>query len=145
MKKIISILFYLLCSISINAQHFRYIYTDVDTLDVSNISIGAEEFLINLPTSVIIAYNKDKSKAIVLKNGYLYGKHFEFNVKDDPTRLILWYKNKKLYCGYIQDKRVKTAKYFEAINKEEKDKLSNRIPFIKHIPYYEDNIDSNSR
>ena len=60
-------------------------------------------------------------------------------------KLILWYKNKKLYCGYIYDKRVKTAKYFEAINKEEKDKLSNRIPFIKHIPYYEDNIDSNSR
>lgn len=143
MRKLFIIIFSLM-TICSSAQHFRRIYTNLDTLKVESVSVGVEDYLVNLSTQLIIAYNSDKTKAIVF--GYMFGKHFEYNVKDDSSRLILWYKNRHIYCGYIYDKKSKTAKYFEAINREEKDKLVTKIPFIKHIPsFYDNSSSSNSR
>ena len=143
MRKLLIMIFSLM-TICSSAQHFRRIYTNLDTLKVKSVSIGVEDYLVNLSTQLIIAYNNDKTKAIVF--GYMFGKHFEYNVKDDFSRLILWYKNRHIYCGYIYDKKSKTAKYFEAINREEKDKLVTKIPFIKHIPsFYDNSSSSNSR
>ena len=95
-----------------------------------------ESYSIEAPGKMIIAYNQDRSKAIILRNSYVLGKHFEFEVKEEPNRLILWYKDNHIYCGYIYDKRIKSCDYFEAINNRDKNRLLRRMPFLRGIPSF---------
>ena len=123
-------------------KHFKAIYTDIDSLVVENVQIPYSEekqdYIIELPRSskILIAYNDDRSKAIVLRSGYQYMRHLEYKVKDDETRTVLYYKDKHIYCGFIYDKRVKAGSYFEAIEESEKDRLVNRLPFLKRLPTF---------
>lgn len=105
-------------------------YTIIDSLSLERISIhspfdyesdkvipmGDGDYLIEIPhkDKMVICYNKDKSKAIILYNSYCFGRHKEFNVTDNEKRTLLWYKDDHLYCGYIYDKVYKVAKYFES-------------------------------
>ena len=128
MKKIILIALTVLSILSLSAQrpgrpaHFRNVYTQLDSLVLENMPTVEQtedgDYLIALPksTKVVIAYNNDKTKAIVLHSNYQFVRHMEYNVKDDETRIVLYYKDKHLYCGYIYDKRYKAGKYFEAIS-----------------------------
>lgn len=124
------------------AYHLWDVYTDIDSLIIENVQGGfgeGNDYIINLPKSgkIIIAYNKDHDKAIVLKmNTPRFVRHKEYNVKDDETRTVLFYKDEHIYCGYIYDKRIKAGKYFEAINSEEKDKLVEKLPFLKRLPTF---------
>lgn len=79
------------------------------------IDLGSGDYLAPLPHNdkIVIRTTSDKTKAIVLYNSYCYGRHFEFNVKDNERRTILWFENKRVYCGYVYDKKYKVAKYFE--------------------------------
>ena len=150
MKKVILISLMCLFTLAANCQrfgrniHFRNVYTTVDTLIVKNVKslypTKDGDFLITLPKeeqNLIIAYNKDHSKAIVL-HGYMWGKRMEFDVKYDEVRQILWYKDEHLYCGYIYDIRTKSCQYFEAINSEEKDKLVKRFKFLERMSTFTD-------
>ena len=148
MKKLILIALTVLSTLSLSAQrtgrpaHFRNVYTQIDSLVVENFPTVEQtedgDYLIALPksTKVVIAYNNDKTKAIVLHSGYQFVRHMEYNVKDDETRTVLYYKDKHLYCGYIYDKKYKAGKYFEAINEDEKDKLTEKLPFLKRLPTF---------
>ena len=69
-------------------------------------------------------------------HGYAWGKRMEFNVKYEGSRLILWYKDEHLYCGYIYDNKVKACQYFEAINDSEKDRLVKRFKFLERMPTF---------
>lgn len=126
----------MLCAISSSAQHR---YTEIDSLVLERMYVDrtAETFSVEIPGKMIIAYNQDKTKAIILRNSYVFGKHLEFNVKDEPYRLTLWYKDNHLYCGYIYDKRAKSCDYFEAISKSDKNKLLRRMPFLRNVPSFE--------
>lgn len=121
--------------------HFKSVYTTIDTLVVQNApSVSPTrdgDYLIPLPREhkLIIAYNNDHSKAIVL-HGYMWGKRMEFNVKYEGSRLILWYKDEHIYCGYIYESKLKACQYIEAINEAEKEKLEKRFPFIKRMPTF---------
>lgn len=123
--------------------HFRSIFTTVDTLVVKNTPslypTRDGDYLIEFKNEqkLIIAYNTDHSKAIVLR-GYDLGRHMVFNVKYDEARLILWFKDEHIYCGYIYDTKSKGCQYFEAINENEKDKLSKRFPFLRRMPTFTD-------
>lgn len=148
MKKIILIALTVLSTLSISAQrpgrlaHFRNVYTQLDSLVLENMPTVEQteygDYLIALPksTKVIIAYNNDKTKAIVLHSSYQFVRHMEYNVKDDNVRTVLYYKDKHLYCGYIYDKKSKAGRYFEAINEDEKDMLTKRLPFLKNLPTF---------
>ena len=149
MKRILFLfVFAVACVLSIQAQrlyHFWNVYTEIDSLVLENAQANTftagGDYIINLPRhgKVVIAYNKDHSKAIVLKTtGPLLVRHMEYNVKDDETRTVLYYKDEHIYCGYIYDKRIKAGRYFEAINEDEKEKLIERIPFLKHMPTFTD-------
>ena len=147
-RLMLAIMFCIIASVSCHAQkrtHFRDVYTNVDSVIIENLPSVEQtadgDYLIPLPrkSKLVIAYNADKTKAIVLYSGFQYVKHMEYNVKDDEKRLVLWFKDKHLYCGYTYDKDTKTGRYFEAINSEEKDKLIKRLPFLKRVPTFTDN------
>ena len=79
------------------------------------ISLGDGDYLIELPhrDKMIIATDKKRKKAIVLYNSIIFGRHKEFTIKEDKRRLILWYEDNRIRCGYIYDKEYKVCKYFE--------------------------------
>ena len=77
--------------------------------------------------NMIIRMTQDSTKAIVLYNSIVFGRHFEFNVKNNDRRMILWYEDKGIYCGYIYDKYYKVCSYFES-RKEFKRFMRRRFP-----------------
>lgn len=84
--------------------------------DENFISLGDNDYMAPVPhkDNMIIRFNSDKTKAIVVHNSYAFGRHFEFNIQDNERRLILWYEDKGIYCGYVYDKTWKICKYFES-------------------------------
>ena len=133
-KLFILILFITTVCYGQNRRHFReYIdfskYEIVDSLPLERISIyspfdydsdkvinkGDGEYLIEMPHKdrMIIRKTKDNKKAIIIYNSFVFGRHKEFNIKNSERRLILWYEDDNLYCGYIYDKIFKVCKYFE--------------------------------
>ena len=126
-----------------NVGHFKMVYTEVDSMKLESMPalFPTEDgsSLVSLPkeTNLVVAYNSDRTKAIVL-HGNPYARKVEFNVKDDEIRQILWYKDKHIYCGYIYDKRAKACSYFEAINRDERDMLSRRLPFLRNKATFKD-------
>lgn len=126
----------------IGRYHFKDKYTNVETITVENATVPTEngDYLIELPvkSNLTIAYNAEHSQAIVLHSDYPFIKHMEYNVKDNDVRLVLWFmdKGKHVYCGFVYDKKSKTARYFEAINEAEKERLVKRLPFLKNTPTF---------
>lgn len=148
MKKIVLISVMCLFTVFANAQRFRsnrmhpkMVYTQVDSMKLERLPIHSTDgsSLVSLPKEMklVVAYNSDRTKAIVLQ-GNPYAQRKEFNVKDDEVRQILWYKDKHLYCGYIYDKRAKACSYFEAINRDERDMLAKRLPFLSRKAAFTD-------
>ena len=77
--------------------------------------MGDGNYLINAPhkDNMIVRFNSDRTKAIVVYNSYCFGWHKEFNVIENDKRLILWYKDKKFYFGYLYDKIYKACMFLE--------------------------------
>lgn len=150
MKRIIlTMLFAIFATFSMVAQprmarpmHFNKVYTVIDSLTLEQIPTPfpteENDYLMELPHNgkMVIAYNADKTKAIVLRNGYTHGRHMQFNVEENPARLVLYYMDETIFCGYIYDKAAKACKYFEAIDGNEKDKLVEKLPFIRFMPTF---------
>lgn len=92
------------------------IYSPFDYEGDKVISTGDGTYLIEMPHKdrMIIQKTKDNTKAIVVYNSYCFGRHKEFNIKENSRRIILWYEDDDLYCGYIYDKVFKVCKYFES-------------------------------
>ena len=90
------------------------------------IKLGEGDYLAPLPhnDNFVVKYNADKTKAIVIRNSYAFGRHFEFDIQNNERRTIFYYQDKNIYCGYVYDKEFKVCKYFES-KKEFK-------RFIKH-------------
>lgn len=99
-----------------------YDYSEADGV----IKLGETSYLMEMPFAdkMIIATNKDRTKAIILYNSYCFGRHKEFNIKENDKRLVLWYEDDNVYCGYTYDKKYKVCKYFENFW-EEFNKLTN--------------------
>ena len=153
MKKIILALVVCLFAISAYSQpnrhrvHFKSVYTTVDTLVLKNMpTVNPTKdgsCLVALPKeqNLVIAYNNDRTKAIVL-HGYPWAKKMEYVVKYEGHRLILYFKDEHIYCGYIYDEKVKACQYFEGINEAEKAKITSRFPFLKRMPTFNDTENS---
>ncbi len=150
MKKIVLILIMCLFTVFAYSQrfkgdrrHFKMVYTQVDSMKLEQMPAlfhtedGSSLVALPRETNLVVAYNSDRTKAIVL-HGNPYAQKKEFNVKDDEIRQILWYKDKHLYCGYIYDKRAKACSYFEAINRDERDMLAKRLPFLSRKTTFTD-------
>jgi len=87
------------------------------------IQLGSYEYMFKLPVKdkILLKYNKDKTKAIITNNSIIHGigmHFFEFNVKDDERRQVLYYDDENILCGLIYDKHFKVAKYFSYEKKE---------------------------
>ena len=97
--------------------------------DENLIDLGNGHYMAPLPhkDKMIIRMTTDSTKAIVVYNSLIFGRHFEFNVKNNERRLILWYEDKGIYCGYIYDKYYKVCSYFES-RKEFKRFMRRRFP-----------------
>jgi hypothetical protein len=143
-KSLFLIMFVMLTSVSLSSAQVhrgfylkKYVYTQKDTIIVENTTVTGEngDYLIELPSkdNLIIAYNLSHTNAIVLYAGFPFYKQKEYNVADSPTRLVLWYKDEHLYCGFTYDKRAKICRYFEAINEKDKEKLVKKFPFLKNM------------
>jgi len=92
-----------------------FIYSPFDYESDKVIPTGDGTYLIEMPhkDKMIIRKNSDNTKAIVVYNSFIFGRHKEFNIEDSDRRLILWYEDEYVYCGYIYDKQYKVCKYFE--------------------------------
>ena len=118
-------------------------YVTIDTLEIDMIyipsmfdydedkviSVGYNEYVIEAPhkDKMVIKTNKDRTKAIVLYNSYIFGRHKEFNIEENEKRLVLWYKDEDLYCGYAYDKKYHVCKYFEEFNKEKFEEMRKKL------------------
>ena len=91
------------------------IYSPYDYEGDEVVKLGENTYLMEMPfkDKMVIATNKERTKAIILYNSYCFGRHKEFNIKETDRRLILWYEDEDVYCGYQYDKRYKVCKYFE--------------------------------
>ena len=91
------------------------IHSPFDYEDDKIIKMGEGNYLIEMPhkDKFVICRNFDRTKAIVVYNSYCFGRHKEFTIKEDDRRLILWYEDNYLYCGYVYDKSFKVCTYFE--------------------------------
>ena len=91
------------------------IYSPFDYESKDVIKLGENTYLMQMPFTdkMVIATNKERTKAIVLYNSYCFGRHKEFNIKETDRRLTLWYEDDMVYCGYQYDKKYKVCKYFE--------------------------------
>ena len=96
------------------------------------ISLGDGDYMAPVPRkdNMIIRTTTDKSKAIIVYNSYAFGRHFEFNVEDNERRTVYYYEDKRIYCGYVYDKKYKICKYFES-RKEFKRFM--RRPFFEYV------------
>lgn len=92
------------------------IYSPFDYESDEVISLGDGEYLIDLPKkdNMIIRTNKDRTKAIVVYNSFCFGRHLEFNIKENEKRLILWYEDDHMFCGYVYEKNFKMCRYVES-------------------------------
>ena len=92
-----------------------FIYSPFDYESDKVIPTGDGTYLIEMPhkDKMIIRKTKDNKKAIVVYNSFIFGRHKEFNIEDSDRRLVLWYEDTDIYCGYIYDKQYKVCKYFE--------------------------------
>ena len=126
-KKLITFLAFTLFAISGHSQS-RYcildslpiervlVYFDKEIDNESFISCGGGDYMVPVPykDNMMIRLTEDRTKAIVVYNSYSFGRRLEFEVEDNERRLVLWYKDKNIYCGYIYDKLYKICKYFES-------------------------------
>lgn len=135
MRKLLLFLLLSIATFSYSQRHFRdyidiskyevidslaldriYIYSPFDYDSNTVINSGDGLYLIEMPhkDKMVIRKTKDNTKAIVVYNSYCFGRHKEFNIKDDERRMVLWYQDDHIYCGYIYDKIYKVCKYFES-------------------------------
>ena len=98
------------------------------------IALGDGDYMAPVPhkDNMIIRTTSDKTKAIVIHNSYSFGRHLEFNIEENEKRIVLWFKDKNIYCGYIYDKKYKVCKYFES--KKEFNHFMRRPLFNRYIP-----------
>ena len=152
-KSIITLVFamiatFALCQTNMNRHFFRHKidikkYEVVDSLPIERIYIpsifdydedkvittGYGEYLIEAPhkDKMIIRTDKDRTKAIVVYNSFVFGRHMEYNIKESDKRLVLWYKDDNLFCGYTYDKRYNVCKYFEEFDKTKFEELRKHL------------------
>ena len=96
--------------------HYVMVHFNKEVEEFSFIELGDGDYLAPVPhkDNIVIKRTTDGSKAIVTRNSYAFGRHFEFNVDENQRRIVLWFKDKNIYCGYIYDKEYKVCKYFES-------------------------------
>lgn len=87
---------------------------EIDNKDFVDLKSGYYLAPIPHKDNFVVKFNDDRSKAIVVWNSYCFGRHYEFNVKEEERRIVLWYKDDDVYCGYIYDKEFKVCKYFDS-------------------------------
>ncbi len=95
---------------------YIWVYFNKEVDDENLLDCGEGYYLAPLPhkDNMVVKYNADKTKAIVIYNSYVFGRHFEFDVKENERRITFYYQDKDFYCGYIYDKEFKVCKYFES-------------------------------
>lgn len=102
--------------------HLPFEVTDEKALE-NSVSLGSGYYMFKMPRTdnVVIKTNADRTKAIVVYKSFVIGGRFElpiggryeYNIKEDERRLVLWYKDNRTYCGYIYDKVYKVCQCFE--------------------------------
>ena len=156
-KFILTFIFALIATLSFSQpRHFNYNvvrpdinltqYSVIDSLPIERILIhfnkevdddrfldmGSGDYLAPVPYNdkMIIKTNQDRTKAIVIHNSYSFGRHLEFDIQENERRLILYFKDDNIYCGYIYDKYYKVCKYFES--KKEYKRFMNHRFFMRN-------------
>ena len=124
-------------------REFNKHFMNVDTLVLENApTVNPTEdgdYLIALPKAgnIVIAFNADSTKAIVRSTtSFVFIPHRVYTVKNDDRRLVLWYKDDVVYCGYVYDKKAKAGQYYEAFDEKEREKIMSRLPFMRRVPHF---------
>lgn len=114
--------------------HFEKEMSEEEIAAKNLVDLKSGYYLAPIPfkDNFVVKYNADKSKAIVIRNSYAFGRHYEFNVKDEERRTVFWYKDDDVYCGYIYDKEFKVTKYFDS--KKQYNRFMRHRPMFRPIP-----------
>lgn len=92
-----------------------YIHLDKEIEDAVN--LGGGYYMVKMPhkDKIVFRTNSNRTKAIMIYHSICFGsKRFVYNIEENESRLVLWYKDNRNYCGYIYDKKYKVCKYFES-------------------------------
>lgn len=92
-----------------------YIHLDKEIEDAVN--LGGGYYMVKMPhkDKIVFRTNSTRTKAIMIYHSICFGsKRFVYNIEENESRLVLWYKDNRNYCGYIYDKKYKVCKYFES-------------------------------
>jgi hypothetical protein len=94
-----------------------------DRMPANATDLGSNFYMFELPHTdrIVIRTDKDRTKAVVDAKSIAVGGPFrfpvdhryEYSVKEDGRRIILYYKDDRTYCGYIYDKELKVCQYFQ--------------------------------
>jgi len=139
MKKIVLLFGVLLIGMTVKAQVER-IELPLEMISVElpsgleppeeSIGLGGGIYLLKMPEkhSMVIIKVKGEDKAIVIHSSFFISRffvnpekyfrgprenYFKYNIEENDRRLVLWYKDNRIYCGYIYDKQYKVCQYFE--------------------------------
>lgn len=124
-------------------------YTDVVTLSIENRFFHAEREInfegvqelgngdymhaLQHKDSLVFETNAEKTKAKVVKmNQFLrlpMDRFLSFNVKEDERRIILYYEDNRIYCGYIYDKSLKACQPFMNVKERQFNRGMRRLGF----------------
>lgn len=109
-------------------------------------NLGEGDYLFKLPQkdSLVIKTNDKGDKAMIAKKNHFLGAPFDFrflyNIKEDERRIVLWYEDNRLYCGYIYDKTLKACQPFRDVKEKEFRRGMNRFGFgFRRMPRFTNN------
>ncbi len=111
---------------------FNHIKIVTRAEDNQIIQLGENEYMFRMPfkDKIILKYNEDHSKAIITNFSTIRGMglhFFEFTVKDNERRQVLYYDDDNVLCGIIYDKFYRVAKYFHHEKKDIGRRMFNRM------------------
>lgn len=143
MKKILLMFAALLIGMTVTAQEREELPLEMITVTLpegleppaESIDMGSGIYLLKMPEkhSMVILRLSEEGKAIVLHESFFISRyfveptkyfrgprhnHYKYNIEENDRRLVLWYKDDRIYCGYTYDKKYKVCQYFEKREKE---------------------------
>lgn len=72
--------------------------------------LGDGDYSLPIKDSLVIRTNDERTKAMI--NNAPFGFRIIYNVQEDERRIVLWYDDDRIYCGYVYDKKIKACQRF---------------------------------
>jgi hypothetical protein len=92
-----------------------YFHSDKELNGDSVIELGDGYYMAKTPFkgNLTIKTNSDRTMAIVMNRFHF--DPFQYTIKEDERRIILYFKDKHVYRGYVYDKKLKAFQFYDSL------------------------------